>query len=221
MNFFHIINRGFEKKNIFLSKEDYLRFTHNLQDFNNREVAFLSYKNRRKYSEVTPPKETDKIVDVLCWSILGNHFHNMVKERCRYGASKFAQKITGGYTMYFNPRHQRSGTLFQGRSKVITVEREAHFLHLPFYVLANPLDRFQPKWRERGLKNINGAIEFLMEYRWSAFPDLMGKENFPKIINRSLFFELFDLNEKRFVNEFKEWLAGYENRPDHPTLFIP
>lgn len=218
---FHVINRGVERRKIFLTQADYLRFVHNLQDFNNKEVAYLSYPKRRRRSEVSPPTtEVDKIVDVLCWSILDNHFHNMIKERCRHGASRFAQKITGGYTMYFNPRHQRSGTLFQGRSKVIPVGSEAHFLHLPFYVLANPLDRFQPKWREQGLKDINRAIEFLTTHRWSAFPDLVGKENFPDVINRKLFFELFDLNEKRFINEFKEWLAGYR-KSEHPRFLAP
>lgn len=219
--FFHIINRGFEKRKIFFSQEDFLRFTHNLQDFNNKEIAFLSYKKRRKRSEVSPPIEKDKIVDVFAWSLLPNHFHNFVKERINYGASRFAQKITGGYTMYFNPRHKRSGTLFQGRSKVIPVEHEAHFLHLPFYVLANPLDLFQPNWRGRGLKNINRAIEFLTEYRWSAFPDLVGQKNFPDIINKDLFFELFDLNKKRLMDEFKEWLVDYHRDPSHPQNLLP
>lgn len=207
--FSHILNRGFEKRRIFFSEKDYLRFTHNLLDFNNREVAFLSYKNRRIYSEVTLPKEKNKIVDVLIWCEMPNHFHIMTHNRIEKGASLFAQKVTGGYTMQFNLHHQRSGTLFQGRTKVITVNHEAHWLHLPFYILANPLDIYQPGWKERGLRDPKKAFTFLKNYRWSALSDLLGKENFPKVINRELFFQLFNLDEKRLKKQLLEWLAGY------------
>ena len=192
-----------------------------MRDFNNREVAFLSYRNRQRYSEVSAPKEKDKIVDVLCWALIQNHFHIMLQEREKRGASMFVQKLTGGYTMYFNPRHQRSGTLFQGRSKIISVERDAHFLHLPFYILANPLDIFQPKWREKGLKNTKQALEFLEDYRWSAFNELVHGNREPQVVNRKLFFDLFDTNETRLRDDFTEWLDAYEPYPTLPKYLLP
>ena len=100
--------------------------------------------------------------------------------------------------------------LFQGRSKIILVKHDAHFLHLPFYILSNPLDLFQPDWREKGIKNLKKAFEFLENYQWSALLDLIGKENFPEVINKNLFYELFDTNEKQFKKDFIEWLKNYD-----------
>ncbi|MBI4137644.1 MAG: hypothetical protein HY472_00130 [Candidatus Sungbacteria bacterium] len=213
----HILNRGVERRKIFLSQKDYLRFIHNLEDFNSQEITSLSYRNRRKYadakrSEVTPPKSP--LVDVICWCLIANHFHIMAREKIDKGASAFAQKLTVGYTMYFNPRHQRNGTLFQGRTKIIPILRDAHFLHLPFYILANPLDLFEPRWREKGIKNPKRAFRYLENYRWSAFRDLIGNQNFPKSINKEIFFDLFETNEKKLRDDFLEWLAGYSQDED-------
>lgn len=215
---FHALNRGTDKRKIFFTTEDYFRFIHNMSDFNNREITFLSYRNRRHYSEVSAPKEKNKIVDVLCWTLMPNHFHILLQERRTRGASTFIQKLTGGYTMYFNPRHQRSGTLFQGRSKIISITDNPHFLHLPFYILANPLDIFQPNWKERGLKDISGAMRFLAKYRWSSFPEIADADGDPGIINKKLFFSLFDWNKNGWKKEFAAWLQGYDQDHD-PCVF--
>lgn len=211
---FHALNRGTDKRKIFFTTEDYLRFTHNMSDFNNREIAFLSYRNRRHYSEVSAPKEEDKIVDVLCWALMPNHFHILLQERRARGASMFIQKLTGGYTMYFNPRHQRSGTLFQGRSKILSVNDNPHFLHLPFYILANPLDIFQSNWKEKGLKDIPGAINFLEKYKWSSFHEIADPRGNSSVINTELFFNLFDWDKNGWKKEFTAWLQGYDPTAD-------
>lgn len=211
---FHALNRGTDKRKIFFTTEDYLRFIHNMSDFNNREIAFLSYRNRRHYSEVSAPKEDDKIVDVLCWALMPNHFHILLQERKARGSSIFIQKLTGGYTMYFNPRHQRSGTLFQGRSKIIPVADNPHFLHLPFYILANPLDIFQSNWKKNGLKDISGAMNFLEKYKWSSFREMISVNSDPSVINKKLFFSLFDWDRNGWKNEFIAWLRGYDQADD-------
>jgi putative transposase len=165
---------------------------------------------------VTPPKEEDKIVDVLVWCEMPNHFHVMTYNRVEKGASLFTQKVTGGYTMQFNLHHQRSGTLFQGRTKIIPVIHDAHWLHLPFYILSNPLDLYQPGWKERRVRDPQKAFEFLKNYRWSALSGLLGKENFSQIVNRDFFFDLFDLNERRLKKQFIEWLAEYDHSGGTP-----
>lgn len=217
--FFHILNRGVEKRKIFFNKEDHLRFADNIRDLNNQEIALLSYENRRKYSEVSAPKKN--LVDVLCWSMLPNHFHVMVRSKTDKGASIFAQKLTGGYTMYFNPRRKRSGTLFQGRSKVIPISHEAHFIHLPFYVLANPLDMFQSGWREDGIADPEKAVEFLENYPWSSFRELVKSVPSAPTTNRKLFFELFDTNEKRVREDLREWMHIYNKNPKYIELLTP
>lgn len=210
---FHILNRGVEKRKIFLNQKDYLRFTYNLIDFNNLNTVF-SYFERRNLAMRKPKNEKKKIkkevVDVLSWCLMPNHFHVLTYEKEEKGVSLFSKKITSGYTQYFNLENDRSGVLFQGRSKIISVQNNEHFLWAPFYIAANPLNLFQPDWKEEGIRDPKKAFDFLVSYKWSSFPDLMGENNFKEVINKNLFYKLYNLDEKNFKKDFLEWLSNYK-----------
>jgi REP-associated tyrosine transposase len=160
-------------------------------------------------------RQPKKHVDVLCWTLMPNHLHILAVEKEQSGISNFSKKIFGGYTKYFNEQNDRSGVLFQGKSKKIIVRKEEHFLYLPFYIHMNPLDLFQPKWKEDGIKDVKGAIRFLEEYRWSNYRDIIGKGNgeFLDVTNKELFFEMYETNEKRYKSDLEEWIAdrGYRS----------
>lgn len=203
----HILNRGVEKRKIFLEKNDYLRFVNNLSDFNDKRTVPLSYKKRRSTS-INVRELKEPLVDIVCWSLMPNHYHILTVEKSERGTSLFSKKITGGYTSYFNLKNNRNGVLFQGRSKIIDVVTDSHFLHLPFYILSNPLKLFQPDWKEKGLKRHADAFGFIKNYLWTSLPDLLGENNSFTIINKKLFFELFDTNEQKFEKEFIDWLVG-------------
>lgn len=215
VNIFHLLNRGVEKRKVFITKEDYLRFAYNLYDFNDTENVTLRYFYRRKpvpsFAEVRRlQKPKRELVDILCWCLMPNHPHALVCEKIKGGASKFSQKIIGGYTRYFNDKNKRDGVLFQGRSKIIKVTKEPHFIHLPFYIMANPIDLIESDWRERGIQNLDKVIRFLENYKNSSFLDLIGKENFSFMINKKLFYDLFQTDEKEFKKHFIGWLKTYK-----------
>lgn len=209
-DFFHLTNKGIEKRKVFLREKDYLRFIHNLRDFNDVENVIQSYYRRRnsRLTEVRPLSRRE-LVDILSWCLMPTHPHVFAQEKINGGISLFSQKIIGGYTMYFNEKNERKGVLFQGRTKIIKVTRETHFIYLPFYIMANPLDLIEPGWREEGIRNFKKAIDFLENYKYSSFQDLTGKENFPFLINKQLFYKLFNINEKQFKKEFIEWLKAH------------
>jgi putative transposase len=201
---YHILNRGVEKRKIFFDENDRFRFIHNLYDFNDINYAPPYRQRCRARAE----KDKHELVDLLCWAAPLNHSHNLVQEKIEGGASIFSKKIFGGYTKYINEKYDRNGVLFQGRSKIIKVQREPHFFYLPFYITANLIDLIEPGWKKKGIKNIKKVMDFLENCRWSSFPDLIGKENFPLLINKNLFYEIFGTNEKKFKNDFIEWLKG-------------
>jgi len=203
-DFFHLVNRGVEKRRIFLGEKDCLRFIHNLCDFNNTNNVVLPYWMRRKHSDVARPRE--ELVDILSWVLIPNHPHLLLQERINGGVSIFSKKTFGGYTKYFNEANERDGVLFQGRTKIIKVTQESHFVYLPFYIMANPLDLIEPDWREKGIQNFKRAINFLEEYEYSSFRDLTGKETFSFVINKELFYKVFHTNEKKFKQDFINWL---------------
>ena len=116
----------------------------------------------------------------------------------------FMRKLNGGYSRYFNKRHERTGTLFERRYKSISVGSQAHFIHLPYYIHLNPLDLFTPEWRASELKDYKKSLNFLSSYRWSSHLDYLGKKNFPSITSRDFLLEIFG-GEKGYQKK----LSGY------------
>lgn len=209
-NIYHLLNRGVEKRKVFLNDENYTRFIHDLKDFNTAESkGDISYYKRRQ-SDIACPTKEKEIVDILCWALMPNHPHIMLAEKEEGSTGRFSRKIFGGYTKYFNEQNDRSGVLFQGRSKIILVQKEAHFLYLPFYIHLNPLDLFQPGWKEKGIKDVRGAMKFLEEYRWSNYRDIIGKGDgeFSSVTNKELFFEMFQTSAKEYKKDLEEWIRG-------------
>lgn len=204
---YHIYNRGVEKRTIFSDDEDYFRFIHNLYEFNDESpVQNVTYYFSPEEMNGKPPyvsrerKPRTLLVEILLFTLMPNHFHLLLRQREKHGIVKFMQKLGTGYTMYFNQKHKRVGGLFQGRFKAIHIDSEVHFIHLPHYIHTNPLSL-----------NYGGStsIEFLENYRWSSFPDYIGKKNFPSVTKRGFLLNLFG-SEKKYKVLTDELLKEYD-----------
>ena len=210
---YHIYNRGVDKRKIFLDDSDHFRFTHDLFEFNDTEPALnLYYKlpnyqsyevSLRKIKNDRKPREL--LVEILAFCLMPNHFHLLIKQKQDNGITDFMRKLGTGYTNYFNKKYNRAGSLFQGLFKAILVNREPHFIHLPFYIHVNPLDLIAPEWRKGEIKNIKKAINFLENYRWSSFLDYIGKNNFPSVTRREFLLEFFG-GPEQYKKDILLWL---------------
>jgi putative transposase len=128
---FHCYNRGVDKRTVFENQQDYTYFVRMLRHFNTSKVVG-SLKDIEKIEPVNPP------VTILAYCILPNHYHLVV--RCNDvegGLSKFMQRVGGGYTMYFNQRYERSGSLFQGKFKARLVDSDYYLKNILAYVTYN------------------------------------------------------------------------------------
>ena|SRR3989344_2283016 len=214
---YHIYNRGVEKRDTFLDEQDYFRFIHGLFEFNDKEITTntlyyfnpksLEIESKNILKERKPRK---LLVEILIFTLMPNHFHLLIKQKVENGIVKFMQKLGTGYTMYFNKKYQRVGGLFQGRFKAALVNEEAHFLHLPFYIHTNPLDYFH----YRGSTSIMEIMGFLENYRWSSFPDYVGRKNFPSVTSREFILEFFG-GLKEYRKATQEWLKEKEENLEH------
>jgi len=137
--YYHIYNRGVDKRNIFGDKVDIKRFTESIKEFNQIEVIG-SLKNLRKTKKIeTAPKALSKepLVLVVAYCLNPNHFHFILKQSVDRGIAKFMQKLQAGYTSYFNIKTSRSGSLFQGTYKSQIIGNENYFNKLIGYVNKN------------------------------------------------------------------------------------
>ncbi len=213
MDLYHVLNRGVEKRNLFVDSSDYVRFVHNMYEFNDSSPAVQS--NRRNHNVgFTKPNIRKKIVDIHGWCLMKNHYHLLLSERVEGGLSLFLRKLNVGYANYFNERYERSGTLFQGRTKKILIEHDAQFNYILHYIHLNPLDYLKggEGWRVRdkgkNIRSVQEALGHLKEYRWSSYPDYIGKQNFPSVLTTSLFGDASGEYEKTITR----YLKGAESK---------
>ena len=218
---FHILNRGVDKRKIFLDNQDRLRFVHDLFEFNDQEPVnttfhiFQKVKNSKNNVIGTRNIGTDErkprslLVNIHAFCIMSNHYHLLLSPQIENGAPRFMQKLNIGYVRYFNERYKRNGTLFEGGYKFIPVIDDSHFIHLPYYIHLNPLDAVFPEWRDRKLRSYNKAIKFLNSYRWSSHLDYIGHKNFPSVTQRDFLIRFFgDANE--YKDGVKQWLRDLD-----------
>jgi len=132
------------------------------------------------------------LVEILAFCLMPNHFHLMVRQKVENGITEFMRKMGTGYTNYFNKKHERVGSLFQGKYKVVHIQNERHFVHLPFYIHFNPLDLVESEWRNGRIKNFEKTAKFLENYRWSSYLDYIGKKNFSSVTQRNFLLENFN-----------------------------
>lgn len=213
MNLYHILNRGVEKRDIFMDESDYLRFVHDLWEFNDTAPtshAIHSFKNLDLRNPNFPAVKMGSvdIVAIHGWCLMKNHYHLLVEELVEGGLTKFLRKLNIGYANYFNEKYDRDGSLFQGRTKRILIDNDAYFLHILNYIHFNPLDYLDgaEEWRERQIESATDAMHHIEQYRWSSYRDYCGKKNFPSILTTKLFSD----SPSSFQKETRTYLRDIE-----------
>ncbi len=205
MDLYHALNRGVDKRIIFLDTQDYARFVHDMFEFNSTEKALNTYRipmcdivshTFHKSLSSKNNRIGERLVKIHGWCLMPNHYHLLLSECVEGGISLFLRKLNVGYAKYFNERYDRSGTLFQGRTKKILIDSDAHFLHILNYIHFNPLDMQEgtSDWRSKKIDDVDAAIAYLKSYRWNSYLDYAGIKNFPSILTTSLFQGVFNNN---------------------------
>jgi len=188
--YYHIYNRGTDKRKIFLAKKDYERFLALLYLSNGTEAVHISNYQGSTLMELLELERGEPLVDIGAYCLMLNHFHLLVRQREENGVSKFMQKLTTGYTMYFNKRNERTGALFQGKFKSKHAGEDRYLKYLIAYLHLNP-----------GTPN----------YPYSSCLDYMDRGRAEeKLLNKKCLPEYFP-SPKDFLAEMKEWLSYRSN----------
>jgi REP element-mobilizing transposase RayT len=133
--FYHVYNRGVDKRLIFNNFNDLERFFQSMSEFNSLEPIGSIYQN--SFGGQLLRRPTSKLVEFVAYSLNSNHYHFLLKQVTDNGISEFMKRLGGGYTRYFNEQYKRNGSLFQGRFKSILVDSNEYLLHLSAYINLN------------------------------------------------------------------------------------
>lgn len=214
---YHIYNRGIDRREIFSNQSDIGRFFQSMLEFNTLEPIGSIYQNSFKNhslggstsklnSKLKSPKDK-KLVEFIAYCVNPNHYHFMVQQVAERGIEKFMHRLATGYTMYFNEKEKRSGSLFQGVFKSIHIDSNEYLLHLSAYVNLN--DR---------VHQLGGEPSKLVE-SVSSWGEYMGK-NSAGICDKDIIlgqfknvdsYKKFALSSLESIRKRKEELKDIEN----------
>lgn len=182
--YYHIYNRGSEKRSIFENQRDYQRFLKTL-----------------KYYQIEGPKprfscfpnplcdkldETKKIVEIIAYCLMPNHFHLLIRQNKENGITEFMSKLLNSYTKYYNTKHNRVGALLQGMFKAVLIESNEQLIHVSRYIHLNPI--------------VSYLVKNLDQYNWSSYQEYI-KNNCKSFCSKNIILDQFKNPEsyKEFV----------------------
>jgi len=192
---YHVFNRGVAKLPIFTDRRNYNRFLETIYyyQFQGPKPQF-SQLNRFKDFNFEKNK---KIVEILCYCLMPNHYHFLLKQLQENGVSEFINKISNSYTKYFNIKHNRVGPLLQGQFKAVRIEYDEQLIHVSRYIHLNPIASF--------------IVKDLKEYHWSSYPAYIGLQT-DKLCANEFILAMFKTKQKyeQFVLDHVEYSQSLE-----------
>lgn len=196
--YYHLYNRGIDKRVIFKSQGDYRRFMMLLYIANNQDVLKIDNLTNilhKNYEEIMIMEKGKPLVSIGAWCLMSNHFHLLVRQEIDGGITKFMRKLGTGYSMFFNIKYERQGALFGGpfKSKCIKVD-DNYLQQLLAYIHLNPLDLKFFGWEKEIKKSPTTMKNFLETYYYSSYQDYLDTNRVENNI----------LNTKSFPNYFKK-----------------
>ena len=218
---YHIVIRGVGESEIFKDRDDHYRWIFSLYEFNTTDLVEIRKRREKRQKEKasggpTSADNREVLVEILAFYFMPNHIHLLVKQVKDNGITQFMRKLETGYAAYFNKKYDRKGHLFQGIFKAVHIKNDEQLKTVFVYIHTNGISLIEPKWKEKGIENPEEIIKFLENYKWSSYPDYIGKKNFPSVTKRDFLLKVMGREEgcKKFVEnwvKYKGEIKGFNN----------
>ena len=204
--FYHIYNRGVEKRNIFLDEQDYKVFLSYLKLYlTSKDDSINLIKKRADLSDDQKNEKISKLmalknyfnkIELLCYVLMPNHFHLEIRQKNKTDMEDFMRSLITKYSKYFNKRYDRVGPLFQGRYNAVLITNERYLLHLGRYIHLNP-------------QEIIVNNQSLSSYPWSSYQAYINNMSV-SWLNKNYFLSDFEKNNGFSFNSYKGFVEGYK-----------
>jgi len=186
--YYHIYNRGVDKKDIFIDKRDYARFLFCVLFFQSplslvNPPSYINYFIGHSVFNISQKIKkqiiSDKYVELVSFIFMPNHFHLIVKEKVAGGISQYMQRIQNSFTKYFNTKYKKNGHLFQGPYQIVYIEDDEQLLYLSSYI-------------HRNCRVLNGWKNKEEKYPWSSYSDFLGPNRFGGLLEPEIIMSEFN-----------------------------
>ncbi len=208
--YYHVYNRGVDKRCIFNDTKDYERFCESACLFNNPEYVYSPQKIE-KFVQLSVQErfgfDGDPYVKILSYALMPNHYHFFLQQTQDDGIPKFFHKLNKGYSNYFNNRNDRTGALFEGKYKAKHIDNNAYFDYVLLYIHLNPLDLTDHKWRDGIVDDWDSAMKFIEKYPWSSHNFYKGTGQKYPVVDEDLAIQFLEN-----IDDYKEAMTEWPSR---------
>lgn len=194
--YYHLYNRGAEKRVIFQDKQDHEYFLFLMFICNTKKSLVL-----RDISKSFDRGDT--IVDIGVYCLMPNHFHILIREKIDGGISLYMRKLMTAYSMYFNKKYKRTGKLYEAVFKATHCKEDRYLKYLYSYMHLNPAKLIDKDWRENKNKNTTKLLDYVFSFNYSSLVEYV--DSTYKIVNSESFPDYF---QKPIEHKWEllEWL---------------
>lgn len=163
---YHVFNRGVDRRSIFTNTKEFERAKNLVKFYRHKDIPIRFSQVNQQPQEARDQilndlYKSDRLVDILAFCIMPNHFHFLLKQNYERGIPVFIANFTNAYTKYSNIRHQRIGPLFEGVFKAVFIESTEQLLHVSRYIHLNPVTSCIIEENQ------------LDSYDWSSYPEYL------------------------------------------------
>ncbi len=189
---YHLINRGILRNIIFSHQNDYYRFFNllNYYRFADLPMRFSHYYRSNIKEKTNIIKKLNnkhqKIVELICYCLMPNHFHLLVKQISENGVSTYLKNVENGYVRYFNTKYKRKGTLFESSFKSVRIEDDEQLVHVSRYIHLNPVSSHMCSAKDN------------KKFMWSSYSDYLSSKD-SNFLDKSVIYNYFK-NPKEYEN---------------------
>lgn len=149
---------------------------HIIQRGNNRQLIFVDDDDRRFYLRSLMEALDFCPIAIHAYVLMSNHVHVLATPQADEAASRMMQHIGRLYVRYFNRRHGRTGTLWEGRYRSTVIDSDSYFMACALYIENNPVRAQLATTAEH--------------YSWSSARHHLGLEANPLVTDHPLYWAL-------------------------------
>lgn len=189
--YYHVFNRSVQKLPIFKGQRECELFLESVAFYLQAHppTKFSMYRqNRNRY----PISLKEKIVTIVSYLLMPNHYHFILCQNQDNGIQKFTQKISNSFAHYFNIKYKNTGPVFERRFRAIHIENNEQLIYLSAYIHLNPVTSY--------------LVERPEDYKYSSYKIYTGEEK-SDIVDPSVVLNQFSSREayKKFVIGQKDY----------------
>ena len=149
---------------------------HLIQRGNNRQAIFVDEVDCARYLGDLAELAAAHGLAIHAYVLMPNHVHLLATPAAGDTTARVMQSLGRRYVRWFNARHRRTGTLWEGRYRSTVVETDRYLLACMRYIEMNPLRA--------------GLVDDAAAYRWSSHRHQLGQAIEPMLTEHAVYWAL-------------------------------